>query len=121
MPPSAPPRAPKVSVSPRQPGAAGVGGAARPGSAPRRARVGWEGGLRGACRAAGMRAAVLALPARGPGWGGWGGWGRGCWGCWGYRRRCGAGGAAGDGSWGAGSWRGRLLAGAEGLGCGWGC
>lgn len=49
-------------------------------------RVGREGGLRGVCRAEGMGAAVLALPARGPGWG--------C--CW-----CGAGGAAArDGSWG---------------------
>lgn len=81
--------------------------------------MGCEGGLRGACRAAGTGAAVVALPAR--------------------AARAGAAaaaaaappaaaaaaaavaGLAGTEAGVGGSCWGRLLAGAEGLGCGWGC
>ena len=91
---------------PAGPGEGGVGGAARPGSAPGRARVGWEAGLRvpasrrGWSRgrgAAGVRPepGLLLLLLLLRGWRG---------------RKLG---------WGS-RW-GRLLAGTQGLGCGWGC
>lgn len=70
LPPSAPPASAQGKREPSPaPGRGELAAVPAPARLPGHARVGWEGGLQGVCRAEGMGAAIVALPACGPGWG----------------------------------------------------